>query len=260
MLKKISIVGAVLLVIGIIGGAVTFKSVLKAESNTKEEIIAEKFTEIDIHAEDIAVNVETTDDSETTIKMKTQTNEHELTTNVSDDILNVNVNHIQKKLFNFDFFDFTPNIYVYVPEKDYEKVAIKTDNGVITITDMTSEKVTATSYNGLIKLKNITAKDVKTLTENGLITLDNIEGNITSKTTNGKIDLLAANLDKMVNLQTTNGIIKIITEKEPKNTTIDANVENGRLKVFGKSQTQSIIGDGENEVSLTTENGMITVE
>lgn len=260
MLKKITILGVVLVVIGIIGGAFTFKSLLHTDTDSEEKIIDEDFKAMEINAEDITVNVTSTNDSDTTIKMTTQTSEYDLRTDVSADTLQVNVKHEQKKLFSFDIFDFTPKLHISIPEKEYEKMDLKTDNGIIDVTNITGDEIKATSVNGLIKMKHITSKDVMTKTENGLIKLEDVEGDIVSKTNNGKIDLLTKDLDRMVDLDTTNGAIKVITEKEPTNATINASVANGKLSIFGKNKAHSVIGEGENQITLTTENGMITVK
>src|SRR5699024_11410141 len=85
---------------------------------------------------------------------------------------------------------------------------LKTDNGIIDVTNIVGDEIKATSVNGLIKMKHITSKNVMTKTENGLIKLEDVEGDIVSKTNNGKIDLLTEDLDRMVDLDTTNGAIK----------------------------------------------------
>src|SRR5699024_5338226 len=260
MLKKITIVRAVLLVIGMIGGAFTFKSLLNDDTDSEEKVIDEDFKAMEINAEDIAVNVTPSSDSKTTIEMTTQTSEYDLSTDVRADTLKVNVKHEQKKLFSFDIFDFTPKLHISIPEKEYEKIDLKTDNGIIDLTNITGDEIEATSVNRLIKMKHITSKDLMTKTENGLIKLEDVEGDIVSKTNNGKIDLLTEDLDRMVDLETTNGAIKVITEKEPTNATINASVANGKLSVFGKNKAHSVIGEGENQITLTTENGMITVK
>src|SRR5699024_12376901 len=108
--------------------------------------------------------------------------------------------HEQKKLFSFDIFDFTPKLHISIPEKEYEKMDLKTDNGIIDVTNITGDEIEATSVNGLIKMKHITSKDVMTKTKNGLIKLEDVEGDIVSKTNNGKIDLLTKDLDRKFDL------------------------------------------------------------
>lgn len=260
MLKKIAILGAVLFIIGIIGGAFTVKSLFDTDTDSVEKTIEEDFKAMELNGEDIAVSVKPTNSSETTIKMTTQTSQYDLMTEVQADTLKINVKHERKKLFSFDIFNFTPKIHVSVPEKEYDKMDVKTDNGIIRFTDIESDEVKATSDNGLINMKQITAKDVKAETENGLIKLENVKGDIVSKTSNGKIDLQTPDLDRTIDFKTTNGAIKVITEKEPTNATINASVANGKLSVFGKNKAHSVIGEGENQITLTTENGMITVK
>lgn len=165
-----------------------------------------------------------------------------------------------RNYFLFDLFNFTPKLNIAIPEKEYTKLNITTTNGIISIKNVASDKVEATSTNGIIKLHDVIAKSVKTETDNGMIDLDNVDGDITSVTTNGKIDLRTPDLDKMIDLQTTNGKIKVVTDKKPTNATIAVYIGNGKATVFGSSNRHSVYGEGENDIVLTTENGMITVE
>lgn len=260
MIKKLAILGSLLLLIGIIGAAFTFKSVLNAESATEKQMIEDEFEVIEIDTEDIAVNIEATEEDNATIEMVTRSQEYNLMTEVINGTLTVNVKHEYKKLFSFDLFNFTPKLNIAIPEKEYTKLNITTTNGIISIKNVASDKVEATSTNGIIKLHDVIAKSVKTETDNGMIDLDNVDGDITSVTTNGKIDLRTPDLDKMIDLQTTNGKIKVVTDKKPTNATIAVYIGNGKATVFGSSNRHSVYGEGENDIVLTTENGMITVE
>src|SRR5699024_10606213 len=119
-----------------------------------------------------------------------------------------------------------------------EKIDLKTDNGIIDLTNITGDEIEATSVNGLIKMKHITSKDLMTKTENGLIKLEDVEGDIVSKTNNGKIDLLTENLDRIVDIKNKNGSIKVITKKETTNPTINESIENRKLSVLKKNKAQ----------------------
>lgn len=260
MIKKLTFLASLLLVIGIVGAALTIKPVLNAESTTKEQILKEDFTAVNIDAENITVNIKSTNDSQATIEMVTRSSEYNLMTDVNDNTLAIKVKHEYKKIFSFDFFNFTPKLNIYLPEQDYNKVNITTTNGIISVENITSEEVGAISTNGIIKLKDVIANKAKTETENGMIDLENVEGDITSVTTNGKVDLRTPDLDRMIDVKTTNGRIKLVTDKKPTNATIAVSISNGKATVFGSSNPHSVYGDGENQVKLTTENGLITVE
>ena len=110
-----------------------------------------------------------------------------------------------------------------------------------------------------IELRHIDADQVHTETDNGRIEMEYVNGNITGKTDNGRISLLTTTLDRMIDLETDNGSISVVTENNPTDVTIRAKVDHGKIDVFGEKNSRTTFGSGTNTVQLSTDNGKITV-
>jgi len=280
MIKKTAMVGLGLLLVGIAGSIFTFKSVNGAKEVTEEKVeIHDEFDEIEISANEARVEVLPTDDSKARVELTGGYSNYRLSADVDGSTLKVDVGHRQKKLFNFGFSSALLSLKVYVPEKEYQSlkiesgngrvraddlqakvVHVETDNGHIKLNHMKSSEVTAEADNGTIDMENVEASTVTTRADNGKIMLDGVEGKLFGKTNNGSISLVTYDLDRVIDFETDNGKIKIQTEKEPTNAIIDAKVDNGKVTIFGESNWDTVIGDGDNLIKLTTNNGMITVK
>lgn len=279
MIKKISIVALILLLVGIVGSIFTFKSINTAKDVTEEKVeIQDAFDEIEISSNEARVEVLPTSDSKATIELTGKHSNYRLSADVEASTLKVDVGYRQNKLFNFDFTSALLTLKVYVPEKLYQSlqiesgngrvqvddlqaknVYVKTDNGHIKLNNLESSKVTAEADNGTIDLKNVASSAVNTRADNGKIHLDNVEGNLSGKTNNGSISLVTHDLDRAIDFETDNGKIKIQTEKDPTNVIFDIKLDNGKADIFGKTNWDTVIGDGEHLIKLTAGNGKITV-
>ncbi|WP_442961150.1 hypothetical protein [Pseudogracilibacillus sp. SO30301A] len=60
-------------------------------------------------------------------------------------------------------------------------------------------------------------------------------------------------------MNTDNGRIDVQSNKEPTNAILDLKTDNGKVRVFGESNWVTVIGNGENIIKLTTDNGSITI-
>jgi len=105
-------------------------------------------------------------------------------------------------------------------------------------------------------MENITAVMVNAETDNGEVSLEHVEGNINGDVNNGRIYLQTSHLDT---LETDNGNIDIETEKEPTNAILDIKTDNGKATVFGSTNWNTVVGDGDNLIELNTNNGEINV-
>lgn len=89
--------------------------------------------------------------------------------------------------------------------------------------------------------------------------MDNVEGEIRGSTDNGRILLLTNKINWPIDLSTDNGSIEIKTKSEPTNATINAEVGNGKITIFGEETKLKTFGKGESLIKLQTDNGRITV-
>lgn len=278
MVKKIAIVASLLLIVGIVGSFFTFQSMGKTEAVTEKKVINDDFSQMEITTDDAQVKVLPTSNAEAKVELSGKNENYHLSTGVERSTLKIDVNHRQRKLFNFDFTSLHLTLKMYVPEKVYGSLQIesdngrvtvdhlqakeiyaKTDNGSIKLKDMESSKVTAKADNGTINLNNVVADMVTTKADNGKIILDHVDGKLSSHTNNGSISLITRSLDRPIDFETDNGKIKIQTEKEPTNAIFDINVDNGKVTIFGESNWDTVIGNGDYLIKLTTKNGKITV-
>jgi len=150
-------------------------------------------------------------------------------------------------------------IKVTLPEKQYKSMMIHTDNGEIQAAGLNADQLTADTNNGRIELKEIASKNVEVEADNGKLMLDHVSGKIKGKTNNGQINVKTIDLERSIQLETDNGRIEIVTEKEPENVAFDVHVDNGRVNILDKYEGNAVIGDGDHVIKLKTNNGKISV-
>ncbi|WP_342577584.1 DUF4097 family beta strand repeat-containing protein [Psychrobacillus sp. FSL K6-2843] len=136
---------------------------------------------------------------------------------------------------------------------------VNTDNGRIELDRVQADKLTTTTDNGRIELRNVDTEKTYAETDNGRITMQYVSGDILGKTDNGRIELLTTSIDRMIDLKTDNGSIMIETESEPKDVSIYAKVDWGKIDIFGERNSKTVYGAGTNQVKLTSDNGRLTV-
>lgn len=270
------ILATLFIVFGGIGSALTFKSSFQTDATTENTIIKDHFTAIEINGTDANVNILSTTDREAQIELTGDMSDYHLATEVDEDVLKINIDFDQKKLFNFDFSFRLLELTVYLPEETYdslhlrndngqiqmsdvhiEDIVAETDNGKVMLNDLKSHDIQTKSDNGHIALKNIHATKINTEAENGKINLENVVGELVGKADNGHISLITEEINRPIDLSTDNGKITIQTENKPTNVTFDIRVDNGKVDYFGESTWDTIIGEGENLVHLKTDNGNI---
>lgn len=282
-IKKIAVVALALLLIGVIGSIFTVRSAVGSDVIPETiEINDEAFEQIAIKTNNATVELLPTDDQTTTVEFtgnRKNEQKYDVNANVEGNTLSVTVKEKWFKFFNFDFSLSSPTLTVYVPEKAYETIQIDTDNGRVdtrgleanemrlttsngrtSASDLDVTELQVTTNNGRIELKNITSAVVTSEADNGEIRLENVDGKLIGRTSNGKITLITEHLDRPIEFRTSNGRINIQTENEPTNVLFDVKVDNGKVRIFGDSNWDTVIGDGYNLIKLTTNNGGITVE
>ncbi|MEK3889101.1 DUF4097 family beta strand repeat-containing protein [Bacillus sp. FSL K6-3431] len=278
-IKNISIIALIILLIGIVGSIFTFKFMSKAEQISEEKVIDDdRFTNINIITGNAKVEIVPTKDSTTTVELSGKAKKYTFEANVEGNTLDIILKEKQWKLVHFDFFSTSLSLKVFVPEKQYDAIQIEnnngrvqaenleakemdveTDNGRIELKNIESSTVKAEANNGRIELKSIKALSVAVKADNGKIILEDVDGKLSGRTNNGSISLVTNNLKRQIDFATDNGSIKIETDKEPENATIDAKVDNGKVNIFGNSDKSAIFGNGEHTIKLKTNNGSITV-
>ena len=259
-MKKVGIIAIVIIILGaalnigmnIAGGFV---------QNTEEFQLAEDFSRINIKGDNTAIEVVQTTSSKGKVEFfSKKSSRNKVKAYVKNETLYV---EMKKKLFSGFSIGFNTSknkIVVTVPDKKYEELLTKTDNGLILVNNLEIETVDIQTDNGKIELEDLESKMVNVKTDNGKIDFYYVTGDIIAKTDNGQVTMVTDNLDRSISIETDNGLINIRTTSEPKNATILADVDNGRIDIFGSANKENIFGNGKNIIDLQTDNGLITVK
>lgn len=190
-IKKVSIVALLLLLVGIVGSLLTFKPIIQQNSISKEKVINEKFSHIEIVTGNTGVEILPTTDSTAKIDISGKVGKgsnYNLSTNVENSTLSIGVKYEQRSLINF--FPSSLSLKVYLPEMVYESIQIKGDDGGINTSDLQAKDINIKTANGKIKLSNVKGTTVTTQAIDGASNLKNVTASIVNvKSGNGKIEL-----------------------------------------------------------------------
>lgn len=279
MVKKLSLIALLLLVIGIGGSIYTGKSQFKEVEKLEDKVIKDsQFEAVDIYTDNAKVIIKATDDKYPKIELEGNNKKYDLKTGVLNHTLSVDLTSRGKKLFSFGIFSKQSTLTVHIPQKTYEQIRIKSNNGRIHVKEikgvkiemlsdngriqarqMEGEEVFAKSNNGRIELEDIAAQMIKPEADNGRINMKYIEGEIIGKSYNGKINLVTKEMNHPINLSSDNGKIEIKTDKKPTNAILDLKTDNGKVTVFGEENWDTVIGKGEHLIKLISKNGKISI-
>lgn len=296
--KELSFIALVLLLVGIVGSAVTYGKMEKTEWTTElVKVEDDNFQEIAISVNNGSAELLPTNES-ARIEVFGQQGKYKVSADTKEEKLIVHLEDKNKKLFNFNMNLKTPVIKVYVPETKYEAIQMesrngklkiekiqaaelsaKTANGTVNLSEVQAETVKAHTNNGQIRAEQLTGSTIQAKSNNGRITmvdtlaekvtleadngrieLQNVEGQISGTAKNGRISLLAHELNFPMELKTNNGSISIQTDREPENAIIQTRANNGSITIFGEKNGAGVYGSGEHLIHLSTQNGKIEVE
>lgn len=255
------------------------------------------YSNVMINIDHGSLNVFPSETDETIIELIGENDKLQLTADVVNDTLSIRLKSKKFQFFSFLFLIKEIRVNVALPKKLYTTIIMKTDNGRIRAEKMLGKSIKATSDNGSIGLKefaatvlevetdngrieidkvqvdklstqtdngrielrNVDAEQIITETDNGRILMEYVNGDIIGKTDNGRISLLTASLDRMIQLDTDNGSILVETENDPTDVSIHVKTDHGRVSVFGDKNSRTVFGNGANTVRLSSDNGKITV-
>lgn len=246
-----------------IGIMYLFKQGSVFEKNANKIVIDDlSFTTITVLADNAIVEIEPTTDSVATVTYSGETKKNKkyiFEANVKGDTLAVEFKEKWRSFIHFGFSSLNLTLTVHLPEKQYERLQVETDNGRIIAGQLNAKNIQLETDNGRIELKHVDAEAVNVKSDNGRIVLENVAGKVRAKTDNGRISVVANNLDQFIDVETDNGRIEIQTKEEPTNAVIDAKTDNGRVELFGQENKHVTFGKGKYLIKLRTDNGRITV-
>lgn len=258
-IKKVGIIALIVIILGtVLNVGMSIAGVFV--KNTEEIEIVEEFMSIDITGDNTAIEVVRTSDSNGKVEfISKKSSRSKLQAYVKGDTLYVEMKRKFFSGFNLGFNSSGNKILVTVPDEKYEELTTETENGHIIVNNLQFETVDIQSDNGKIVLEDLESKKVHVKTDNGKIDFHYVTGDIEAKSDNGQISMVTDNLDRSISLATDNGLINIRTTTDPKNATIHADIDNGRINIFGSANEETIFGNGENLIDLKTDNGVISL-
>lgn len=245
------------------------------------ELTENKFDQIDIQTDSGILFISPSDDGRMHTEATDKSYRHQLFVDILDRTLVITLKEEPRKWGIFSAIGTmkSPTLTVQLPDKLYKKMLIASEHGRIALSHINATDCSVQSENGDIELKAIQAQKLRIKTENGKLKLQKIqtgelnavsrngailmtevEGDVQAKTDNGRIHLLAADLDRNIGLETANGSILLETWKQPNNTTIRTEVGWGMVSVFGLKNRKSVFGNGDHTIDLHSDNGSITVQ
>ncbi|WP_277678238.1 DUF4097 family beta strand repeat-containing protein [Gracilibacillus dipsosauri] len=278
-LKKVLLGAFICIIVGGLGTIFSYRMYAQSSSVETKEINAENIENIKMKVDNQRVEVIPT--SGTTIKAELTregiTNST-FTVEEKDDTAEIQIEDKERSFFSFHFHNWKQKLKLFIPEKDYQAITIKVNNGELEMEEVRTTDLevdtnngeidmnhlqTVTSMistnNGSIHLEDIISDYIQVSTKNGEIEMSDIIGDLKGRTNNGSISLVTSDLDRPIDLETHNGKINIQTEKEPTNVRFDTSVYNGKITILDDTNFSNIIGDGDNLVKLKTYNGSIKV-
>jgi DUF4097 and DUF4098 domain-containing protein YvlB len=280
--KRMTIFALILLLIGVLGiAALTFlSSVGNNEMQSKEiKISDEEFNHVNITTDDTEVHILPANDPHATVEFSKNRDTYDVHAEIEGDTLAISAEAHWISWFNFDFlFPTSSMLTLHLPEELYDSLQIETSNGRIQVDNMQTTDINLKTSNGQIRVSNTESSAITTTTSNGRviledvkgdifseasngrITLEDVEGNLSAKTSNGQISLVTEHLDRPIDFETSNGRIHIQTDNEPANTILDVQTDNGEVTIFGSSNWDTVVGNGDNLIKLRTNNGRVLVE
>lgn len=258
--KTIALLSLLLLVAGGILLIFTVNNVFD-NTNTKQVIEDASFSNIEVLTNNASVEIVPSKSSDATVEYSGASKKAKFTfdVNVKRDTLTIELKEKRRFIFWFGFHHKDLKLTVSLPEEQYDRIEVESDNGRIMAENIQVNTMDLETDNGQIHLRNTQTETVHVDTDNGKVILEDVTGEINGSSDNGRITMTTKTLDQPIDLETDNGSIEIVTQSEPTNATVETKTDNGKVSIFGAGNNRAIYGEGKYLIRLQTDNGGITV-
>lgn len=287
--KFFLLTGFTCLAVGLIGAAVSFKSLdLDAgisNINIEKKIAAANIDTLILQNDDSNITFVPTNGDEIKVRLVgtiRETNANECTVDAATEGNNVwRVDVCMKKNDHINFgFDITEiknwiagrgfglKTEVSLPDKMYKAITVTSDTGTINFNDLKSEKLTANTDTGNISLDRYEGKQLNLQADTGNIHIQEGQGDVRIKTDTGGITAKLSDIGDSVSLESDTGSVRLTLEPTPKNVSFDLSADTGsaNLEVPGLTvdredhhTAKGTLGDGSKKVKIRVDTGYISV-
>ncbi|MDH4423912.1 MULTISPECIES: DUF4097 family beta strand repeat-containing protein [Bacillus cereus group] len=265
MMKKILLVAIACIIVGVIGISQTYKkAVANVEAGNKEDVIkneALKNVEVDLAAGDVVI--QKSPDSSFYVKQTGDVRKQEIRIVEEGDALKIIGGRENGDSFDFSFYNFrfqTPTVTIFVPERFYQEIKVKSSAGQIEISDVKSDRVRVETLAGEVELKHVTAKNVEGSTKAGEVNFEKVIGKVTAKTASGDVEIIDHDSKYDLEASSTAGDIDITLLEKPQNAVISGQSAAGDVTIFNEENRNVTIGNGSTKINGKTAAGDVTIE
>ncbi|MDR4885976.1 DUF4097 family beta strand repeat-containing protein [Fredinandcohnia sp. QZ13] len=258
MIKKVTIVASLLVLIGVIGSAVTYASVNKEFAiNDIRPIENETINSIQVNVDSIDVEfISVASMDEARVELvgtgvgKTM---NDFSVNEDDQTLSIGLQSENKKWFNFTFYTTDLNLKIFAPEKIYNNIKVNGFSSDVSLQNLQSKTINLTTVDGDVKLENISSEKMNIKTLSGDVKMEEVQGAIALVTESGDLNVSDAPVQSF-NARAFTGDISLENVIGPLTTnTVDGDVfisiNEIRHAIYGKTLNGDIKIESEKEPS-----------
>ncbi|UKS26163.1 DUF4097 domain-containing protein [Paenibacillus sp. HWE-109] len=160
---------------------------------------------------------------------------------------------------------------ISLPDKMFKAITISSDTGAINLKEIKAASLEASTDTGNISIDRYEGKQLNLRTDTGNITVDNGQGNVALRTDTGSITAKLNDIGDSVSLQSDVGSIRLKLDPAPKNASFDLRSDIGNVNLTipgvnmernensGRHSAKGSIGDGSKQVKVQTDTGSISV-
>lgn len=247
MLKKLSIFATLLIIIGVIGGILTYEADEIKAMNEKQSVnmsSVKRITTSTISTDVRVISSETA--TEATIELIGQAKDSQipsLDVEVIDDELIVDVeNTSDNKWFNinfsFEFYSPEMELLVTLPGKQYDNLDVSTVSGDVYI-------------------DNITVNNHAISTVSGDVDVEKLTGESDISTTSGDVFIFTKMIDAPILIETVSGDVEIEVESTLSNAAFNFDTVSGDINILDQEIDHLTIGNGTPTIEISTISGDI---
>ena len=258
--KKVSIIALLLLIVGMVGAIATNNEKQRQLPVEEIEIKDSNYQQIELLTYDAKVELLPTNRANAYIEVTGHKTNKKLSVSVQDSLLFIKYNNKQIKLFNFNIFQKTEVIKVFLPAKQYDQIKVSKHDGTLLVEQLEADQLFINGRDGLITLKNTKAAQTTIKGNDGILELEDATGAISADMKDSVIKMHAKSLQSPISLTARDGIIQLIVADEPENAFINTSIGDGLVSIFGEKNSSKLYGNGETKVDLKLNDGKITVK
>lgn len=262
----VRIMAILLIIVGVIGVILTGKTFFdRKEVEDEVSLSSDRFEHIVVDGDmgNVQVIPSTSNNIEISWKgslFSTGSTDELVTIEENNTELKVNIG--KKRFFDFSFFNLNfrnkLQVYLYLPDKQFNSLVVKNNVGNTEINDIRVENLTTETDVSNLTIENVSANSIVAETDVGNLTLNDVQGKVYAKSDVGNIMINVGEIQDDMEITSNVGRVGLTVPEVPSNVTFNADSSVGNVRVFGERGSY-INKNADYIVSMTTDVGNIRV-